>query len=235
MNIQQCIQKAHLLAKGKSTPLDTAGPVYQKYLAIANLMKDSIIEEDIDWDFTYEPFSLGTITDDRIEIDETVYDINKSEDDPIAIVHSGGVQTSYYRLVEPSELEYYKHNNTCAWVGTDLVFSHTFTATDPQYNGEVFIPAHITPEDFVSPGDEITIPIPNWLAYMIAAETVRNTVTKQNQLPQLLAYANNAMNKMRARNIGQYNSMRLYPSVLGESYLGGSGAYSNSVGQALGD
>lgn len=225
------------MATGKARTLLPTSTRFVKYLALANLIQRKLIKEpDVQWDWTYDRISLGTITGDRVSIDDTIYQIHTDEDDPVVIVLPGSTQLSYWQVVQPGELRYYRYENVCAKIGTELVFSKTFTTDNVEYGGEVIVPAHVTPDEFTSPADEVTIPNTEYLSTMMAAEYVRNTVTKQNQFSNLVADAANMLTSMKQNNTGSIKTARMYPSVLGETYLGGFPySYSNSAGQPMGD
>lgn len=237
MTIGEVIADADLMATGKARTLATTSTRYIRYLALANLIQRKLIKEpDIQWDWTYDRVSLGTITSDRVDMDDSIYALHTDDDDPVYIALTGSNQRSYWKLVEPGDLEYYRYERVCAQIGSELVFTRTFASTDQEYSGEVFVPAHVTPDPFTSSSDDVLIPNPEYLSTMIAAESVRNTVTKQNQYGNLVADANNMLTSMRQRNTGSIQTARLRPSVLGESYLGNYPyAYANSYGQPLGD
>lgn len=238
MEIQDVIAQAYLKAKGKAAPLATTSTTYIKFLALANMIQKTLIREPgIQWDWTYDRLSQGVITSDRITIDDSIYAIHRDEQDPVIITTPNSTQETYWRYVQPGEFKKYRNFNVCTLIGDELIFSKTFTSSDSQYNGSVTVPAHITPDDFVQPTDTVLIPDPTWLAYMMAAEFVRNTVTKQNQLGNIVGEANNLLEGMKDRNSGSIAQMDLYASVLGETFGGGGYAspYRNSSGEPLGD
>lgn len=220
MNVTQLIAKANLAANGKATPLAVGSPRYVQFLAIANLVQDDWLSEPgIQWSSRYERLSLGTITSDRVSMDDTIYELSKREDDFVTIISPDDPKSySYYTIVSPSEFRRYQNTNTCAVIGDELVFSKTFEPTDSYYGGEVIVPATIKLDPLVSPNDEVQVDDPNWLVYMVAAERVRNTVTKVGQYQGLVQRANNIMIKMREANEGQINTIPLYNSVMGESF-----------------
>jgi hypothetical protein len=237
MTIQEVIQDAWLIGKGKATALETTSAQYIKFLALGNMLQKKLIREPgVQWDWTYDRIDLGTITSDRVTLDDTIYAIHRDEKDPVVITTPNSTQETYWQYVTPGEFKRYRYPGTCTIIGQELIFSKTFTSTDTQYNGTVTVPAHIKPEDFTQTTDEVLIPDPEWLATMIAAESVRNSVTKQNQLGNLVGDANNLLEGMKERNSGSISQIELYPSVLGETF-GGEGytnPYRNSTGEPLG-
>lgn len=238
MTIQEVIQDAFLIGKAKATTLSTTSTQYIKFLALANMLQRKLIREPgVQWDWTYDRVSLGNITSDRVTLDDTIYAVHRDEKDPVIITTANSTQETYWQYVAPGEFKRYRTPGTCTVIGTDLIFSNTFTTTSPQYNGSVTVPAHVKPDDFTQPTDEVTIPDPEWLATMIAAESARNSVTKQNQYGNLIADANNLLDGMKERNSGAVSQLELYPTVLGETF--GSGGYAspyrNSTGEPLGD
>lgn len=238
MTIQEVIQEAYLISKGKANTLTTTSTLYIKFLALANMLQRKLIKEPgVQWDWTYDRIDLGSITSDRVTIDDSIYAIHRDEHDPIVITTPNSTQETYWQLVQPGEFKRYRYPGTCTLIGTDLIFSTTFTTTNPQYGGTVTVPAHIKPDDFTQPSDEVLIPDPEWLSTMMAAETVRNSVTKQNQLGNIVGDANNLLEGMKERNSGDITQIEQYASVLGETFGGGgyTQTYRNSSGEPLGD
>ena len=220
MNVTQLIAKSNLAANGKATTLAASSPRYVQFLAIANMLQDDWLSEPgIQWNSRYERLSLGTITSDRVSLDEDIYEFSKREDDYITIVSPTDPKSlAYFSLVSADELRRYQNTTTCAIIGDELVFAKTFLTDDSYYGGEVIVPVIMKLDPLVNPNDEVLVDDPNWLAYMTAAERVRNTVTKIGQYPALVQKANNLMVKMREKNDGQINTIPLYNSVLGETF-----------------
>jgi len=220
MIVRELIAKSNLAANGKATELAPSSARYIQFLAIANMLQDDWMSEpDMQWQSRYDRLSLGTITSDRVSLDDSIYEFSKREGDYITIVNPTDANgLAYYSLVSADEFRRYKNDLTCAIIGDELVFSHTFVTTDDYYGGEVIVPVTIKLDPLVKPNDEILIDDPNWLVYMVAAERVRNTVTKLGQYPALVQKANAIMTKMRQKNESQINTIDLYPSVIGETF-----------------
>jgi len=237
MNVSQFVQKAYLASNGKTTVLAPTSPRYVKFVALANTLQDDWLSEpDIQWNSRYERLSLGTITSDRVAMDEDIYEFSKREGDYITITSTAG-NISYWSLVTPEEFRRYRYNNTCTVIGDELVFARTFVTGDNEYGGEVIVPVTMKLDPLVQPTDDILVDDPNWLVYAVAAEQVRNTVTKLSQYPALIQKANNIMVKMKQKNDAQLDQIPMSPSVLGESWgsaYTASGSYGNSAGQPLG-
>jgi len=237
MNVQQFVQKTYLTSNGKTTPLAVTSPRYIKFLALANILQDDWLSEpDIQWNSRYERLSLGTITSDRVSMDDDIYEFSKREGDYITITGTNG-NVSYWSLVTPEEFRRYRYDNTCAVIGDELVFARTFVVGDNQYGGEVIVPVIMKLDELTQPTDEILVDDPNWLVYAAAAEQVRNTVTKLSQYPALIQKANNIMIKMKQANDAQIDQIPMSPSVVGESWSSNYSTfgYSNTYGQPLGD
>jgi len=220
MNVTQLIAKANLAANGKATTLATTSPRYTQFLAIANMLQDDWLSEpDIQWNSRYQKLSLGSITSDRVSLDEDIYEFSKREGDYITIQSTSDPRSvAYYSLVSPDEFRRYHSDTICTVIDDELIFAHTFVPTDSYYDGEVIVPVTMKLDPLVSPTQDILVDDPNWLVYMTAAERVRNTVTKLGQYPALVQKANNLMLKMKEKNNGQVNTVELYPSVIGETF-----------------
>jgi len=98
----------------------------------------------------------------------------------------------------------------CAVIGDQLVFNHTFTTTDNQYGGEIFVPCYVFPDEITSSNtstDEVQVDDPDWLVVRVAAEYVRNDITRRQRYPELLTEANEIMERMKDDNEGQIDSI----------------------------
>jgi len=237
MNVTQFIQKVYLTSNGKTAILAPTSPRYTKFLALANVLQDDWLSEpDIQWNSRYQRLSLGNITSDRVDMDEDIYEFSKREGDYITITGTNG-NVSYWSLVTPEEFRQYRYNNTCTVIDGELVFARTFVSGDNEYGGEVIVPVTLKLDPLINPNDDILVDDPNWLVYAVAAEQVRNTVTKLSQYPALIQKANNIMIKMKQKNDAQLDQIPMAPSVLGESWgatYAATGWYGNSAGQPLG-
>ena len=65
---------------------------------------------------------------------------------------------------------------------------------------KIFVPAIVRLPKMEQPDDKVLVDDPNWLIFMMAAEFVRNSRTKQNQYGNLVAMAQSSMEGMKYRN-----------------------------------
>jgi hypothetical protein len=236
MNLDTAINRAYLLSNGKATaPSPTR---YEKFKALANMLQDDWLSEpDVQWSSRYERVELGTISGDRIDMDDSIYELSQREGDYVTVQTPGSNQLTYWNIVTPEAFRQYRYDNSVAWIGDELVFSRPFNLGDSQYQGTVTVPGIMKLDPLTKGTDEIQVDDPQWLVYMMAGEQVRNTVTKLNQFSTLVQKANNIMEKMKQRNDAQINYVQMAPSVMGESWSSDGayyGGYRNSAGQALG-
>ncbi len=220
MVVSSLIQKAYLLSAGKAVAPAVDSTKYVKILSLANLMQDMWLNEpDVEWNSTYQWVSIGTVsTTDTYELDETIRSVSKREGDGVRVVHTGTLQESDYELVSPDRFKELFSNNICTVIGRDLIFPKAFTALNAQYEGTIFVPAYVHLDPLVGASDEVLVDDPNWLAYMVAAEYVRNDITKANQYGNLVALAANSMNKMKQNNRGQTQDIQLSEASYGEAW-----------------
>lgn len=185
-----------------------------KILAIANFYLNAFTQENqVDWGILYDPAqSLGTVSaTDSFDIDtDSIYKISDRPDDKVRINHSDGTGYTDYDIVSHAALKkYYGQDKTrgasavCAQIGSSLVFAHEFKSTDTQFGGEVLVPCYIKPDPLVSSGDDVLSGIENWLTLISAAEYVRTDITLQGQYPNLVAEANQAMERLKDDNDAQ--------------------------------
>jgi hypothetical protein len=222
MTITELIAAAELRATGKTAVLASTNSKYARIVNLANFYQRRWAREPgVDWNSLYNPaFSLGTVTaTDSYDIDtSSVRKLSDRQGDSVRIVWSDGVGYTDYDIIDHDKLKDYSYGVTrqnpigfyCAQIGASLVFNHTFASTDSQYGGEVFIPCYVFPDDIdaTNPGtDEVQVDDPDWLVTRVAAEYVRNDITRQGHYPELLAEANEMMARMKDDNEGQIDSV----------------------------
>lgn len=221
MTITEFVADTYLKATGKTTTL-TTGTKYNRIINLGDYYQRRWAREPgIDWNSLYNSaFSLGTVTaTDSFDIDNsTVRKISDREGDSVRIVWSDGVGYTDYDVVDPVKLKDFsfgvnKENPiafVCAQIGNQLVFNHTFTSDDAQYGGEIFIPCFVFPDEINSDNpntDEVQVDDPDWLVTRVAAEYVRNDITRRQRYPELLAEANEIMGRMMDDNGGQIDEV----------------------------
>lgn len=220
MNVTTFVKRAHLKASGKVKTLAVTDPKYIRILLLANMYQEEWQNEPgVDWESTYDYVSTGTVSaTDSYPIDtDTILKISQKEFDDIKIVNSDD-QVWYYKRVAPSDFTKRQAHNVCTVRAGNLVFSRAFTATDPQFGATIYIPAYQKLEELSGANDDILVDDPEWLLTMVAAEIVRNDVVKQNQYPNLIAQAQNLMQKMKENNDGVNDGVDMEETVMGESW-----------------
>lgn len=213
------IQKAFLHAQRKSDAPATGTSKYEVLLDLADTMqKQWETEPGIEWDSRYSLETIGTVTaTDTFDLPDEVRTLSKSEDNPIRLTN--GTSTTSYRLVKPSQLYKYQDAQVCAQVGRSLVFPKAFASDSSLLGFSIKVPALLYVSDITAPTDTIEVDDPLWLAYMMAAEFVRNDVVKSGQYDNLLALADQCMQTMKANNSGQLEEISAgAPWIAGESY-----------------
>jgi hypothetical protein len=229
MTTSEFVAATILKATGEVSTAVSGDSEWEKVRGIGNFyIPQWAREPNVDWNSLYDPESeIGTVTaDSTYELEDDIYKLSDRAGDVVRIDHTDGVGFTTYQIVKADELKrYYEGNkassygNVCAQVGRDLVFNHTFTSTDTQYSGTIKVPIYIEP-DLLS-GDSSTVPIddPNWLVLMAAAEYVRNDITLQGQYGNLIAEANQAMQRMKDDNdTAQYMEIVRSPAGAGMTW-----------------
>lgn len=221
MTITEFITDTYLIAVGKATPPTSGTSKYTRIVGLGNIHQRRWAREPgIDWNSLYDPaVSLGTVTaTDTFDIDSSIRKLSDRQGDTVRIVWTDGVGYTDYDIVDANTLKDYSFGVNresplgfyCAQIGTTLVFNHTFTTDDPQFGGEIFVPAYTFPDDITSTNpdsDEVQVDDPDWLVYKTAAEYVRNDVTRRSRFPELEAKANEIMERMKDDNDGQIDSV----------------------------
>lgn len=216
MTISEAVSLTYLLATGKAS-----APSITKRSQIIGLLdyfqRRWSRELEVDWNSLYDPaFSLGTVTaTDTFDLDtSSIRKLSDREGDTVRVVWSDGVGYTDYDIVNADTLKDYSYGVNkenpvgwyCAQVGSQLVFNHTFTTTDSQYGGEIFVPVYAFTDDITDTNpasDEVQVDDPDWLCARAAAEVVRNNVVLRPRYPELLAEANEIMTRMKSDNDGQ--------------------------------
>lgn len=211
MTAAQLVAASILKATGKTSTATSGDTKWTKVLGIANdLIRTWADEPDIDWESLYDPdYSIGTVTATKtfaLDTDE-VRKLSDKKNDTVRVIHTDGVTYTDYETVPANRLKHFSEGKYCAQIGSNLVFNKAFVATDPQFGGDIQIPIYGYPESLVSDSDDVPVDIPNWLIYRVAAEYVRNDITRQNQYPNLIAEANQLMMKMREANEAQVETV----------------------------
>ena len=220
MTVTEAIAATYLKSTGKTTTL-TTGTKFNKILGLLNFYQRRWAREpEIDWNSLYNPaFSLGTVTaTDTYDIDtSTVRKLSDRQGDTVRIVWSDGVGYTDYDVIPHDALKDFSRGvnrespigNYCAQIGSQLIFNHTFTTSDAQYGGEIFVPCYTFPDAITSTGltEDIQVDDPDWLVLRCAAEYVRTDLTRQGQYSSLLQEANEAMERMKDDNGAQIDEV----------------------------
>lgn len=222
MTINELVSDTFLKATGKTTTLATTNTKYSRIVNLGDFYQRRWAREPgVDWNSLYNPaFSLGTITaTDTYDLDSsTVRKLSDRQGDTVRIVWSDGVGYTDYDIVDHNKLRDYsfgvnRESNIgyyCAQMGSTLVFNHTFTSNDSQFGGEIFIPCYVFPDEINSLNpdtDEVQVDDPDWLVTRVAAEYVRNDITRQQHYPELIAESNEIMSRMKDDNDGQIDTV----------------------------
>lgn len=211
-SVDWAIKRAFLHANRKTTM--PVGAKYDALLAIADsVQKMWAAEPDIEWDSLYSLENIGTVTaTDTFDLPDEINYLSKSEDDPIRI------GTNSFKLVKPNQLYRYKGTDVCAQVGKTLKFANTFASDSPLLGEDINVPSILAVEDITSGSDEVQVDDPMWLVYMMAAEFDRNDIIKVSQYDNLLALADQSMQRMKQANSGSIDEILMTWQPAGEDW-----------------
>lgn len=218
MLVSEAIQKSYSMAKGKATPPAAGTAKYNQLLSLADsLQKVWAAEPDIQWDTLYSVVNIGPVTaTNSFDLDDTINSIVKRETDPIYL--SSGSTRVNYQLVRPNQLYINRDFKAVAQAGRSLLFPEAFTTESSVYGFDINVPAILYPEEITAATDEIQVPEPMWLVFMMAAEFIATDVVRQNQRGKNLEYATELMRKMKQENQGQYEEISTEWSPMGEDW-----------------
>jgi hypothetical protein len=220
MTITEALTAIYLKAVGKATPPTAATSKYTRIIGLMDFYQRRWAREpEVDWNSLYDPtLSLGAVTaTDTYDLDSsTVRKLSDREGDAVRIMWTDGVGYTDYDIVDADKLKdyYYGQNKEnprgfyCAQVGKQLVFNHKFVSTDAQFGGDIQVPCYGFPDAITSDdpnSDEVQVDDPDWLVTRVAAEYVRNDITRRQRYPELLTEANEIMTRMIDDNGSQIN------------------------------
>lgn len=210
MTTQQLLDAVILKATGEVSTNVFGDSESQKVLGIANFYITSWANEpDVDWNSLYTPENnIGTVTNaSSFTLPTSVIKVSDKAGDTVRIDWTDGVGYTLFQIVPANELKrYYEGNRTsayghvCAQVGRSLSFDRVFKSTDSEFGGSITVPTYASPALLTASSDAVPVDNPNWLVLISAAEYVRNDITLQNQYPNLVAEANQAMQEMKDNN-----------------------------------
>lgn len=217
MNTQAFVNAVILKATGKASTIQPGSTKYIRVIDMANGMIDEYqYMPDVDWNSTYDPFFELAVVDanDTYTLPET---IKKVSDDPSAsiTIKIPGQDDVTYRTVSP-QLLYEETGKVCSIIGRTLRFPHSFSNDDKEFGHTVYAPVYSLISKLSSSAGHAADPVPvdiaQWLVIRTAAEYTRSDMLKQNQYGNLLAEANQFMQRMMTDNEASQASM----------YVGGS-------------
>lgn len=229
--VDWCIQRAFWHAFRKAAPGQTS-PKYTAALAVADsAQKMWADEEDTEWASLYQLVSLNTKVPPppttptypealpTVPLDATIDHIDTRDGNPVLITPTTGGDPKRFILITPAQLYEYRYRNAVAQEGRNLVFSKQFDPNDPIVGGTIQVPAYTTPPDITDPNNNVVVDRPMWLVYMIAAELVRNDIVKRPEYNNILAMAQQVMDKMLDANEGQRTEVVTPWRPSGESWI----------------
>ncbi len=188
MNLKEMVYYAYLEATGKYVELETTNPKYLKMVQIANLMMNQWENEPaIEWRSRKKIIKIGTIDSEK--------DIYKLPERVLKIDRTSGRSITFKKddeIVGEIEIPDIKV------MGNTLDLSGVIT--DRMLDADIYVPIIEKLPKVKNPEDPILIDNPYWLVFMTAAEFVRNSQTKNAQYGNILAYAQNLMESMKAVN-----------------------------------
>lgn len=220
MTVDQAITKAFLHAQRKPVPPTAGTTKYNALLGIADSMQKLwAAEPDVEWGSLYSQVTLAALVTatDTIALDSTIDKISQTDGDPIQITN--GVNTTRYTVVMPNQLDRYRNVCAVAKLGRNLKFSKAFTSTSSLLGYSIKVPAITYVADITAGANTVAVDDPMWLVYMMAAEFCRNDVVKQNQYDNLLALADEHMQRMKQANGGQIDVVATPWTPAGESWI----------------
>lgn len=206
MNADQIISKAFLHGQGKAVPPASGSTKYQQLLGIVDSMQKMwAAEPEVDWNSLYSLETLDNAdpTNQTYNLPDEVNYVTQVENDPVRI------NGRTFKLINPNQLWAFRNDECAAQVGRTLVFSKPFDSTLAGY--PITVPVILLTDDITSGTDYVQVDDPMWLVYTVAAEFDRNDIVKVAQYNNLLALADQHMQRMKSNNEGAYSEIPIEP------------------------
>lgn len=194
MKVEELINLAFQTATGKQRTLEVGGLKYNRMLAIANMAAAQWeAEPGVTWGSLCDVVDIGNFTagNAKYRLPNSVRRVDMRRN---IYLEKDGI-SHMFEYLTPSQLQ--GRNPGVAVFGWNLQF---YTPLDSFDGWRIKVPAVLRVKKMENPDDVVQVDDPNWLVYMVAAEYVRNSRTKQNQYASLIALARNAMEGMKANN-----------------------------------
>lgn len=198
-----------LLSEGKLSSAASGSTKWLRIVAQGNFFLQAFgRERGIDWNHYYNPvLSFGAVTATAtFAVPATVQKISQNEDDVLRITHTDGQYTDY-TFVPHDQLKKYSTGNYVARIGANIKFNEAFTADSPQFGGTITCPVYAYPATFEDDSDVIDHPDSNWLVLAVAADRVKNDVTRKDLRADLSNQANELMQALKEDNEGQISEV----------------------------
>jgi hypothetical protein len=217
------MHQVQIAYKGNTNAPAPGADPFQKYLAIANRLKNVWAQDaDILWNSLFDTREYGPVqaANQEYDLDSDVFFVS----DGVSIVRLDG-NIDWFRVVQPKArndesssrpdhgigmsggdfgmpLVYIKGSSANQGSNLTLVFVDPFTATSLDVGGTISVGVYTLPDDFKNSSDIVVVDDPYWLVYATASELARNDPAKQDQVPNLSGLANAAYGKMITLNQG---------------------------------
>lgn len=209
MTTAEFIPEAFRAATGKLPTFTSGSTKWNNLVASANFyIRQWAREPGVDWNSLYDPaFSLGTVSaTDTFDLDDDIRKVSQQEGDFLRILHTSGTTYSDYSLIDANRLREFAYGSYAAQVGRTIKFNAAFTASSQQFGGTIYLPAYLNPEPISGDNDDIPVDDPNWLIFVVAADYVRNDITRKDLRADLINEANQCMERMRQDNDSQIST-----------------------------
>lgn len=206
MQVSEFVSDVVVRSEGKLPTFTSGSTKWLRIVAQGNIfLRQFARERGAEWNRYYtKAKSLGTVTaTDTFAIPSTVYKISQREGDTLRVVHTDTTKWTDYTLVPHNELKTKAYGAYAAKIGRNIVFNVPFTASSPQFGGTVYLPCYELPDTFSADDDELDIDNPDWLVTTVAADRVKNDVTRKDLRADLVAEANEIMMSLKEENQSQ--------------------------------
>lgn len=202
MTVDAAIQKAFLHAQRKAVPPAAGTPKYLALLGIADSMQKLWASEPgITWGSLYSTVTLATLASaiDTFPLSATIDNLSTREGDTVRIVN--GTVTKSFPIIDGNQLYAYRYQDAVARQGANLKFTKALSTT--LTGGSILVPCTVFVADITDGSQTVAVDDPMYLVYMMAAEFVRNDAVRTGQYNNILALADQVMQKMKQANGGE--------------------------------
>ena len=144
MTLTEAHRLIHYKVTGKRKDILKGTNRFNDYTAGINFALQRLANTDgVQWSFFREILDIGVVTETDTYFAKEVQQRSRKPGDRISIRNQLDTHSSYYRIVDPSQLR--SAPRSCAFTGHNLKFYKKFEADDEEIGGRILVPHYTSP------------------------------------------------------------------------------------------